>query len=48
MCEAYSIMNLLIVVINKWAFSCTECTEFTELQMKRIKGCEFAGFVEIE
>ena len=33
-CKVYSISNVLIVVINDWAFNCTECTEIAELKMK--------------
>ena len=46
--EASSIMNFLIVITNKWAFSCTEGIKFAKLKMKRIKGWEFASLVEIE
>ena len=37
-CKAYSIQNVLIVVINDWEFNCTKCTESAELKMKKIKG----------
>ena len=37
-CKAYSIQNVLIVVINYWVFNCIECTESAELKMKKIKG----------
>ena len=38
MCKAYSIQNVLIVVINDWEFNCIEYTESAELKWKKIKG----------
>ena len=32
MCEAYSIMNLLIAVTNNWEFNCIEFNEIAELE----------------
>ena len=36
-CKAYSIPNVLIVVINDWVFNCTECIEIVELKMNMVK-----------
>ena len=37
-CKAYSILNVLIAVINDRVFNYTECTEIDDLKMKMIKG----------
>ena len=37
-CKAYSILNVLIAIINDRVFNYTECTEIDELKMKMIKG----------